>query len=146
MTITTPFVTLWNTIQARIEAQLVAGGDGGSAVVVRYPNAVQDEPSSGLWIAPTLREGGREPAQISSGASHRSRTSGVLFVECHNVLGVGTADLRALAERVRVAFDRWSSSGIQFRPCYLSNGSGGDRVGKWWRITVACPFYADDSS
>lgn len=145
MTITTPFTTLWNTIRVRLNSQITTGGDGGSAVTTQWPNADFTEPSSGRWISVTLREGGRDAAQISA-QSNRSRTTGVLFVECFDDLGNGTANLGSLAERIRVAFDRWSTSGIQFRTCYLPSGSGGDRQGKWWRILVACPFYADDSS
>ena len=144
MTLTLPFKSISTAILGRLLLQVTEGGDGGADVLTQWPTADFSEPASGLWIAPTIREGDR--VQVDIGSAYRSRTVGVLFVECFALAGTGTKDLELLAERVRVAFDRYATSGLQFRTCSLVNGSSGDRVGKWWRLTVQAPFYADDSS
>lgn len=144
MTITTPFSTIPNDIVARLNTQITLGGDGGAAILTVWANAAYTEPQSGRWISAVIREGSRTLVQFGS---PRSRTLGILFVECRDDWEHGTKNLTDLAERVRAAFDRWqSSNGVQFRAPYLQGGSSGDRVGGWWRLTVACPFYADDVS
>ena len=79
-------------------------------------------------------------------AAERSRTPGVLFVELHDDHKAGTTQLAALADRVMTAFQRATFDDVTYRTPYIANGSSGERAGKWWRITVACPFYADDIS
>jgi sirohydrochlorin ferrochelatase len=147
MTLTAPFNAIADTIFARLDARITTGGDGGAAVHTVWPNSKDKEPSSGLWIRPVLRDGQRQQAEIGGGV--RSRTVGVLFVEISTNAEGGTKTLTDLAERVRAAFDRWSSTsptGIQFRTCSLRDGVSGERHGNWWRIVVVAPFYADDGS
>lgn len=144
MTVTNPFVDILTACTARFEDQIADGGDGGATVPTLYPNDAAAEPNSGLWARVTVREGQRNQVEVGSHATIRSRTPGVLFVEVFDDYAAGTANSGAVAERVLSAFQRQTISGVVFRTPYLQGGSSGTRVGKWVRITVACPFIADD--
>lgn len=145
MSVTNPFVDIGNACTSRFSEQITEGGDGGSNITTLFPNDTATEPDTGLWARVTVREGQRIQTDVG-GASVRSRTPGVLFVEVFDEYAAGTADALALAARVQAAFERQTLDGVVFRTPYLQGGSSGSRVGKWIRITVACPFIADDPS
>ena len=144
MTVSTPFSTIPDTIFGRFLDRITNNGDGGGAITTIEPNGDIDEPPTGLFASISILEGRRTQAEFA-GSSPRSRTTGVFNVELYDDLNRGTKRLTTLAERVRVAFDRWrSSNGIQFRTCVLAGGSSGQRTGGRWQIVVQCEFYADD--
>lgn len=143
------FAVQHHQLEERFNAQITLGGDGGSPVTTRFANDPSDPPTSGPWCRVTVRQANRDRAEIGQAAgSPLHRTTGAVFVECFVDHGVGSQAGLALADRVREAFQAQTitsgSNSITLRAPYLQNGSAGDRQGPWWRLTVVCPFFADD--
>lgn len=138
------FTTTADAIRSRFSALIELGGDGGAPVATLYPNDNRVEPDTGPWARVTIREGERVQADLGA-TTIRSRTVGVLFVELYDEIAIGTRALTDLAGRVATAFQRVTASGVTYKtPTLRAGGSTGERVGKWWRLLVAIPFYRDD--
>lgn len=136
-------------IMARVNARLELGGDGGAPIFTRYPDDNRETPETGPWLLATIVEGSRET--ITIGEPALSRTPAFLYLDFYRApLSQGVADLLALAERGRVAFQRVTlttpgTAQVRFEtPEFGAGGSSGQRQGKWWRVQLVCPFYVDD--
>jgi hypothetical protein len=135
--------TIHHAIESRFSTLISAGGDGGSSVPTLFGNDNAAHPESGTWARVTISQAARDRRDTGA-AAVRSRTVGVLLVELFAEIGTGTQAILDLADRVLVAFDSEHASGITYRTPRIQGASTPDRFGKWARVTVECPFFADD--
>ena len=141
----TAFATLFHAIEERHRAQIAAGGDGGASIPTIYAADPTSEPATGQWCRLTIREASRDQADCGA-SSIRTRTNGVLLVECYDEGSSGSKTVLELADRVRAVFQRYASGTLTFRTPELLGGPTPDRAGKWARLIVSCPFQYDDLS
>ena len=114
------------------------------AVVVIYDNSPIDPPEDALHVRMKVRPG--TAFRVENGGApgqHRFRTPGILVSDLKKPLGKGEEDIMQLADVIAVAFRAVTAGGITYlTPSVETKGRQDD--GRWWLVTVTCPFYSDE--
>lgn len=147
----TVLATMLFLIQSRLESRITNGGDGGPSVPTRWGNDNSDssgyQPTSGRWMRASVRLASREQVESVGAPSPMRRSVGAFFVEVFDDREAGSSGVLAIIDRIRTAFDRQTiqsgSVTIRFYSAAVPDLSG-TYEGDQWRVTINCPFVADD--
>jgi len=123
-----------NTIRSHFKAEVA----DVLAVDVQYDNAELDPPDNSTWVRLSILDGDSVRT-----ARNSYRTTGVIDAAVFTPLGAGDQAALSVADRIVNAFLPSTVSGVKFRiPSVSSIG----RSGRWWQVTVSCPFQVNETS
>lgn len=129
-----------DTCDDRMEAQI----ETPYAIQVGYDNEEfePDEDNLGtyeVWMLFHVLMG--DSFQTSSGQHPRFRTPGVCIVSVFGKPLIGKDKMNAAVDLIIPKFRAVKDGSVVF---YTPRAKNGRRDGRWWRVNVECPFYADD--
>lgn len=122
-----------NVIRARVKAQL-------ATYTIAYDNAAFTPPVTGAYLDVQVIFGEQIQVSLGSTGQKRFRQVGILNVGVNVPVNTGDADGLDIVDAITSAFRSITVSGVTFRtPSPLRIGQDG----KYYRLAVQCPFYAD---
>jgi hypothetical protein len=122
-----------NTIRAQFKA-LVADVLN---IAVQYDNAELEAPDNESWIRLSILDG-----ESTRSSYNTHRTTGIVDAAVFTPLGEGDQEALSVADRIVNTFLPSTVNGVQFRvPSVSSIG----RSGRFWQVTVTCPFILNET-
>jgi len=131
------FETLHNVHRARFDTQVAVP----NGYLVVYDNRTIDVPEDSLWLQWSVIEGARTKVQQGEGAGGTFRTSGVCKANIFMPIEKGDREALEAADFIKTSFQAVTDSGVVYRAPYIGSGR---REGKWWIVTVTCPWFFDE--
>jgi len=132
------FETVANTIRSTFKTQIA----DAQSISTGYDNAPYDRPENTKHVLLSIVPG--ESVQVSLGATKRFRHPGIMSAAILVPLEVGDKDALEIADFIDLAFRATtftvSGQAVHFRTPAIQRVG---RDGKWWRVNVNVPYYAD---
>ena len=94
------------------------------------------------WVRLSILSGVGEQTTIGSPGSNVVRHAGVVAIQIMTPAGQGSAESRALADRVEEIFLNQTIGGIRFSVPYPAGSA--EENGRWSMWTIWCPFTRDE--
>lgn len=113
-------------------------------VQVEYDNAPFDLDETSMWndsVWVRFKVLPGDSFQAEVGTQNTYRTPGVCIAEVFCLIEMGDKLLLEMADIIKAAFRSVSYEGVVFRTPSIQSPM---REQKWWRVSVHCPFYADE--
>ena len=130
--IETRFQTLW------------VDGVGGPLTPVAYDKQTTDnfEAADDPWVRIRIMSGYGERITVGAPGNNGKRHAGVLAVQINTLVGTGSEESRALADKLEPMFQNVLVENIRFDVPYPAD----EEVinGRWSSWTIFCPFTRDE--
>ncbi len=107
-------------------------------IQVQYDNVALEPPDNEAWVRLTILDG--DSTRSSYGTY---KTTGVVDISVFIPLGEGDQEAFSIADRIVNAFLPATVQGVQFR---VPSASSIGRSGRFWQVSVTCPFQIIEAS
>lgn len=94
------------------------------------------------WVRINILSGAGEQITVGSPGSNVARYAGVVALQINTPIGTGSAESRALADKIEEIFLNQSIGGIRFRIPYPAGSA--EENGRWSTWTIWCPFTREE--
>lgn len=131
----------WQALFNAIRSRFMTLVEQAIPISVQYDNAEFTPPDASSWVHFTVLPGATDLEEL--GAQKTWRDTGTAVANVFVPLLLGDAAALAIAETIKQAFRGVSVGGVTYRsPSVRTVGATG---GKWWQVSVSCPWYADET-
>jgi hypothetical protein len=131
------------TIRTVFKEQITEGNDGDPEIATSFPNMKFTPPTDGsVWCQLTIKPVNNDQVTIGGANSRRFRYSGLVFVNVRCALNRGDKKVLEVVDRIKLTFRTQTTDGVVFRTPEVTSEMN---VGKWYQVTIVCPFYAEET-
>lgn len=116
------------------------------AIPAQYDNAPFIPPENSRWMTCDVIHHDHEQVTLGEPGSRVFRYWGLLSSRLFAPIETGDGDLLAIADVIATAFKGVTVDGITYRTVTIPGPGSRTPDGKWWQVTVVCPWYSDLSS
>lgn len=136
----TKYTTVFNTVRARVKAQ-IEDGAAGAAVPVAYPNAPFTRPATGPFVVLQL-----QPVRRAQPAIGERRVFGNALFTVAQPVDEGESGGFDVVDDICAAFTGVKDAGVQYETaeCVASVRGAGGEAG-YHLFTVSAGFFADET-
>lgn len=132
-------MSVWREVQERLYGRWESGWADTTRFALSGETFEPDKDETWARVRVQSRPGTQET--LGAPGNRKMSRRGVVFALLRQPAGKGEGPLSDLAEKAKGLFEgqRFAPHGIRFGECDV--GAGGEiEGGRWWGVTVECPF------